>query len=228
MAARDRAQGRQSEHHDRYGAFSVAVDLIRRGETVLTLIDPAARGRDPDAFTEWLSARLTIAELPRLTLPDCDARCGGTDHDPDGCVVLSDLALDQTEPRSASWWTGWNETLENRQRSARLWYAGAPAMPLTPFERRFAAGTRLRRITSTDPFWVAYDGAPLETLYEIESGPLAGDSLVAVTFGPAPLLPALAGILVAPDHPPSRDPHVVVRLLTAGWSAVQRGLPFEE
>jgi hypothetical protein len=49
-----------------------------------------------------------------------------------------------------------------------------------------------------------------------------------VTFGPAPLLPALAGILVAPDHPPARDPKVAIWLLAAGWSAVERGLPFEE
>ena len=81
-------------------------------------------------------------------------------------------------------------------------------MPLTPIERRLAAGTRLRRIASTDPFWVAYDGAPLETLFTIQDGPLAGASLVAVSFGPAPLLPALAGVLVAPDHPPSRDPQI--------------------
>ncbi len=82
MAARNRAPSRPSEQ-DRYRTFSIAVDLIRRGETVLTLIDPAARGRDPDAFTQWLSARLIIAELPRLTLPDCDDRCIGLDHDPD-------------------------------------------------------------------------------------------------------------------------------------------------
>lgn len=214
--------------HDRYRTFSIAVDLIRRGETVLTLIDPAARGRDPDAFTQWLSARLMIAELPRLILPDCDVRCPTVDHDPDSFVVLSDLALDATESRGQSWWAGWNETLEREHQSTGPWYAGAPAMPLTPIERRLAAGTRLRRITSTDPFWVAYDGAPLEALYAIQDGPLAGASLVAVTFGPAPLLPALAGVLVASDHPPSRDPQVAIRLLAAGWAAVERGLPFEE
>lgn len=214
--------------HDRYRTFSIAVDLIRRGETVLTLIDPAARGRDPDAFTQWLSARLMIAELPRLILPDCDVRCAALDHDLDSFVVLSDLALDVTESRGPSWWAGWNETLERQHQSIGLWYAGAPAMPLTPIERRLAAGTRLRRITSTDPFWVAYDGAPLETLYAIQDGPLAGASLVAVSFGPAPLLPALAGVLVATDHPPSRDPQIAVRLLAAGWAAVERGLPFEE
>ncbi len=228
MAARNRAPSRQSDPGDRYAAFSVAVDLIRRGETVLTLIDPAARGRDPDAFTQWLSARLMIAELPRLMLPDCDERCNGLDHDPDSYVVLGDLALDATQPRGPSWWAGWNETLEHRHQSAGLWYAGAPAMPLTPIERRLAGGTRLQRVTSTDPFWVAYDGAPLETLYVIEDGPLTGQSLIAVTFGPAPLLPALAGILVAPDHPPARDPKVAIWLLAAGWSAVERGLPFEE
>jgi hypothetical protein len=227
MAARNRAPSRPSEH-DRYRTFSIAVDLIRRGETVLTLIDPAARGRDPDAFTQWLSARLMIAELPRLTLPDCDDRCIGLDHDPDSFVVLSDIALDETETRGASWWAGWNETLERLHQSSGLWYAGAPAMPVTPMDRRLAAGTRLRRITSTDPFWVAYDGAPLETLFTIQDGALAGASLVAVSFGPAPLLPALAGVLVVPDHPPSRDPQIVIRLLAAGWAAVERGLPFEE
>ena len=227
MAARTRAPSRQ-EPGDRYGAFSVAVDLIRRGETVLTLIDPSARGRDPETFTQWLSARLMIAELPRLMLPDCDARCTDLDHDPESYVVLGDLALDPMQPRGPSWWAGWNETLEHRYRTAGLWYAGAPAMALTPIERRLAAGTRLRRVTSTDPFWVAYDGAPLETLFVIEDGPQAGDSLIAVTFGPAPLLPALAGILVAPDHPPARDPKVAIWLLAAGWSAVERGLPFEE
>ena len=42
------------------------------------------------------------------------------------------------------------------------------------------------------------------------------------------VLPALAGVLLAPDHPPARDPKVAIWLLAAGWSAVERGLPFEE
>ena len=57
---------------------------------------------------------------------------------------------------------------------------------------------------------------------------MGGRSLTAVTFGPAPLLPALAGVLIATDHPPARDANVVVRMLAAGWAAVERGLPFEE
>jgi hypothetical protein len=35
-------------------------------------------------------------------------------------------------------------------------------------------------------------------------------------------------VLVVPDHPPSRDPQVVIRLLAAGWAALERSLPFEE
>jgi hypothetical protein len=101
-------------------------------------------------------------------------------------------------------------------------------MPLTPPGRRLLAGTELRRIATTDPYWVTYDGAPQETLFRIEDGTLAGDSLVTVSFGHAPLLPALAGTLVAPDHPPTRDPAVAVRLLAAGWAAVERGLPYED
>jgi hypothetical protein len=206
----------------------VAADLIRDGETVLSIIDPAARGRDPDAFTQWLSARLMIAELPRLMLPGCDDRCPGVSHAPERTVVLSDLAVDPTLPRAFTWWAGWNETLERTVRGRPLWYAGAPALPVTPDERRLRAGTPLRRVASTDPYWVAYDGAPQETLYRVGDGPLAGSFVIAVSFGHAPLLPALAGALLAPDHPPARDPAVAVRMLAAGWAAVERGLPYEE
>ncbi len=213
---------------ERLGSFSTAVDLIRHGETVLTLIDPHARGRDADAFERWLQARLTIAELPRLLLPSCDTRCNELNHDPDDHVVLSELALDPTAPRPTSWWAGWNETLQERHQSGSVLYAGAPAMPQTPGDRRLPAGTRLRRLATTDPAWVTYDGSAQETLYSIIGGPMAGQSLIAVTFGPAPLLPALAGVLIAPDHPPARDANVVVRMLAAGWAAVERGLPYEE
>lgn len=94
--------------------------------------------------------------------------------------------------------------------------------------RRLPAGTRLRRLATTDPAWVTYDGRAQETLYSIIGGAMAGQSLIAVTFGPAPLLPALAGVLIAPDHPPAHDANVVVRMLAAGWAAVERGLPYEE
>jgi hypothetical protein len=228
MAARTRAEGEQNGPTASYARFSAAVDLLRRGETVLTLIDPAARTRDPDAFAEWLRARLTIAELPRLLQRPCDERCVGVAHHPDAYVVLSDLALDPAAPRRGSWWGGWNASLERAHQSGRIWFAGAPTLPVTPRRRRLATGTRLRRIATTDPYWVAYDGAPQETLFRIEDGPHAGASLVAVTFGHAPLLPALAGVLVAPDHAPNRDPVVAIRTLAAGWAAVERGLPYEE
>lgn len=228
MPTRDRSPHLRTERADPRGAFSAAVDLIRRGETVLTLIDPAARDRDPDAYRQWLAARLSIAELPRLILPDCDRRCAEAAHHPDALVVLGDLALDAEDPRAASWWAGWNETLDRTHQSGRVWFAGAPAMPVTPPDRRLPAGTCLRRLTTTDPRWVTYDGTPQETLYEIGDGPLRGESLVAISFGPSPLLPALAGVLIGPDHPPARDQAIAVRLLAAGWSAVQRGLPFEE
>ena len=230
MAAPDRVSSRPLAPVTRPDAHALGrtVGLIRDGETVLSLIDPAAHGRDPEAFTAWLRARLTIAELPRVMLPGCDARCDSAEHAPDRFVTIADVALDPTERRPASWWAAWNETLERRHQSGPIWYAGAPAMPLTSAERRLAAGTRLRRVAATDPYWVTYDGAPLEWLLRIEDGPMAGDALVIVTFGHAPLLPALAGTLVAPDHPPSRDPQVAVRLLSAGWSAIERGLPYEE
>ena len=208
--------------------MSVAADLIRDGETVLSIIDPAARGRDPDAFTRWLSARLMIAQLPRVMLPPCDDRCRGVSHAPERVVVLSDLALDPTLPRAFTWWAGWNETLEQTVRGAPLWYAGAPALPVTADARRLRAGTSLRRVATTDPYWVAYDGAPQETLYRIDDGPLAGAFVIAVSFGHAPLLPTLAGVLIVPDHPPARDSAVAVRMLAAGWAGVERGLPFEE
>lgn len=227
MAARDRAPSRPIERGDRRRALSVALDLIGRGETVLTLIDPSAEEHDPDAYGRWLSARLTIGELPRLMLPPCDGRCAGLVHDPDRFFAMSDLALDLAEPRRSSWWAGWNDTLEALHQSGRVWDAGAPALPHTSSDGRVTTGTRLLRIASTDPRWVTYDGAPQETIYRIMSGPRAGDSLVAITFGPASLLPALAGALIAPDHPPARDPMIAIRLLAAGWSAVERGLPFE-
>jgi hypothetical protein len=228
VAARDRAAGTRPPAVDRRDALSHAVELIRAGETVLSLIDPAARGRDPEAFTAWLRARLTIAELPRVMLPDCDARCAGVDHAPERLVALSDLALDPADARPATWWQAWNETLDREHQSGPIWFAGSPAMPLTPAGHRLAARTRLRRIATTEPYRVTYDGAPQETLLRIEDGPLEGDSLIIVSFGHAPLLPALAGALVAPEHPPARDPQVAVRLLAAGWAAVERGLPYED
>lgn len=228
MAARERAPFRRPERADRYGTFSVAVDLLSRGETVLTLIDPAARDRDPDRFSRWLTSRLAIAALPRLLLPRCDARCAQLSHDPDAFVVLSDLAIDPAEPRDGTWWQGWNDSLERDHQARPMWYAGSPALPVTPPAGRLRAGTRLQRVTTTDPFWVTYDAATQESLFRIGDGPLAGDSLVAVTFGPSPLLPALAGVLVAPDHPPARDASVAARLLAAGWPEVMRGLPYED
>ena len=204
------------------------MDLIRSGETVLALIDPAVRGRDPDSFSHWLSARLAIGELPRLMLPPCDDRCATVEHDPAAAVVLADLALDPIEPRDMSAWSGWNASLDEQFQGGRVWFAGAPAMPMTPATRRLTGGTSLRRVTASDPHGVVYDGAPQETLFRIEDGPLAGDALVAVTFGHSPLLPAFSGVLLAPDHPPARDRRVAVRLLAAGWAAVERGLPFEE
>ena len=228
MAAPQRAAGVPPTVPHRRDALSQAVDLIRDGETVLSLIDPAARGRDPEVFTAWLQARLTIAELPRVMLPACDVRCVGVEHATDRLVALSPLALDPTDPRPASWWNGWNASLELEHQSGQIWFAGAPAMPLTPAATRLEAGTRLRRIAVTDPHHVTYEGAPQETLLRVEDGPLAGASLVVISFGHAPLLPALAGALVAPDHPPARDPQVAVRLLAAGWAAVERGLPYED
>ena len=210
------------------GRFSAAVDLLRRGETVLTLIDPASRTRDPEVYARWLRARLTIGELPRLIQRPCDERCAGAVHHPDAWFVLSDIAVDPTEPRRPAWWSGWNATLELEHQSGSVWYAGSPRLPLTPQDRRITTGTRLRRVAATDPYWVAYDGAPQETLFHIEDGPHAGASLIAVTFGHSPLLPALAGALIAPDHAPNRDPAVAIRTLAAGWAAVQRGLPDEE
>lgn len=228
MTAPDRAEIPGRVPAARPDNLSRAVDLIREGETVLALIDPAARGRDPASFSTWLQARLTIAELPRVILPGCDERCATLEHRPDRMVVLSDLALDSTTARSATWWAGWNASLERSHQAGAIWFAGAPAMPLTPPARRLMAGTRLERIAITDPHWVTYDGAAQETLFRIVDGDLAGDSLVVITFGHAPLLPALAGTLVAPDHPPALDPQIAVRLLAAGWAAVERGLPFEE
>ncbi|MGI8658363.1 MAG: hypothetical protein ACR2K4_06295 [Candidatus Limnocylindria bacterium] len=228
MTARDRPPSRRSYGGGRHGPVSIAADLIRRGEIVLAMIDPDARGRDPDAFNQWLRAQLTISELPRLIFPACDARCDGLAHDPDDFVILSDIALDVAAPRSATWWAGWNESLDQLHQSGAVWYAGAPAMPMTPAHRRLGIGTRLRRITTTDPAWVAYDRLPQETLYHVVDGPLAGASLIAVTFGSSPLLPTFAGTLIASDHPPVHDARVAVRLLAVGWSAVERGLPYEE
>lgn len=205
-----------------------AAELIGRGETVLAMIDPAAERRDPDAFGRWLTARLSIAELPRVMLPDCDSRCAESTHHPDRFVLLADLALDPAQPRRAGWWAGWTESLERRLRDRPSWFAGAPAMPQTLPDRRLTTGTRLRRLTTTDPRWVVYDGEPMEVLYVILDGARAGDTVIAVGFGPAPLLPAFSGALIAPDHPPVRDPAVAVRLVAAGWAAVRRGLPDEE
>lgn len=228
MAARNRAPSRRSDVVDHRAHLSHAVDLIHRGETVLTLLDPVTLDAERDDPGEWLSARLAIGELPRLMLPDCDVRCSGVRHDPGHFVALTDLALDPASRRVATWWAGWNETLEALHQSGRLWFAGAPAMPMTPRARRLATGTRLLRISVTDPRWVTYHDAPQETLYRIMNGRHRGDALIAITFGPSALLPSLAGALIAPDHPPALDPQVEIRMLAAGWAAVERGLPYED
>jgi hypothetical protein len=210
-----------------YRAFSIAVDRMRQGEQVVALIDPEALRPDPASSSVWLSARLSISELPRLLLPRCDQRCRDVAHDAHAFVVLADIALDVTEPRRPSWWESWNESLQRAHRAHHVWYAGAPILPDTPPWRRLRAGTRLTRLTSTDPYWVHYDTVDQESLYRIESGPYEGEGLIAASFGLSPLLPGLAGALIAPDHPPAHDTELATRMLTAGWAAVERGLPFE-
>ena len=229
MAAPDRASSRRLTLEDRRDALSHAVDLIRDGETVLSLIDPAARGRDPEAFTSWLQARLTIAQLPRVMLPGCDARCDGIEHAADLFVTIGDLALDPTEPRPGTWWAAWNETLDRSHQSGTIWYAGAPAMPVTAPARRLPAGTRLRRVADHRPV-LGRLRRRAAGVAAADRGRTVGRRLARGRHASAtpPLLPALAGTLVAPDHPPARDPQVAVRLLAAGWAAVERGLPYED
>lgn len=210
-----------------YRSFAIAVDQMRRGEQVVALINPNARRPEAASSSIWLSARLSISELPRVMLPHCDDRCLDALHDAHAFVVLGTLALDVAEPRRTSWWESWNETLQHDLRGMRTWYAGSPELPDTPASQQLRAGTRLTRLTSTDPYWVHYDTMEQEVLYRIESGPHEGDALIAVTFGLSPLLPGLAGALIAPDHPPVRDPDVATRLLAVGWATVERGLPFE-
>lgn len=210
-----------------YRAFSIAIDKMRNREQAVALINPEARRPETAAANDWLSARLSIGALPQVLLPHCDARCTEVAHDARSLVVLADLALDATQPRRSSWWESWNETLQGDLRAVRVWYAGSPLLPDTPPGRQLRAGTRLARVTTTDPYWVHYDTMYQETLYRIESGRYEGDALIAASFGLSPLLPGLAGTLIAPDHPPARDPEVAIRLLAAGWAAVERGLPFE-
>ncbi|MEX0626528.1 MAG: hypothetical protein WD402_08285 [Chloroflexota bacterium] len=224
---RSRPNAGPREHNgDALRAFSIAIDQMRKGDEVVALINPGAR-RSGAASSAWLSARLAISELRRVLLPRCDERCLTTPHDAHGFVVLANLALDPAEPRQPSWWDGWNDTLQRDLRTGRVWYAGSPMLPETPEGQQLRAGVRLARVTSTDPYWIHYDAMDQEVLYRIESGPFEGDALIAASFGLSPLLPGLAGALIAPDHPPARDPDVARRLLIAGWSTVERGLPFE-
>jgi hypothetical protein len=218
---------RPEEGNEAYRSFSIAVDQMRRGEQVIALINPDARPSDAPTSSIWLSARLSISELPRVLLPRCDDRCREVQHEPHAFVLLGDLALDVAEPRRTSWWESWNDTLQRDLRAARIWYAGSPVLPETPAPRQLPSGTSLTRIAATDPYWVHYDTMDQEVLFRIESGPHAGDALIAVSFGLSPLLPGLAGALIAPDHPPVRDPDVAARLLAVGWATVERGLPFE-
>ena len=212
---------------DIYRSFSIAVDQMRRGEQVVALLDPDARRPDATSSSMWLSARLSISELPRVLLPRCDERCQQVTHDPRSFVLIGNLALDVAEPRRTSWWESWNDTLQRDLRAVRVWYAGSPTLPDTPRSRQMDAGTRLTRMTATDPYWVHYDTMDQEVLYRVESGSRQGDVLIAVSFGLSPLLPGLAGALIAPDHPPVCDPDVAKRLLAVGWATVERGLPFE-
>ena len=206
----------------------MAVDRMRDGEQVVALINPEPVRLHPDASSIWLGARLTIGELARRFLPRCDERCQGVPHDPNAFVVLANLVLDPAEPRRSSWWSSWTDASQREQSMHHVWYAGAPELPATPRARRLDAGTRLLRLTVTDPYWVHYDTLEQETLFQIADGPHAGSTLIAASFGRSPLLPALAGALIAPDHPPARDPATVSRMLTAGWDVVERALPFEE
>jgi hypothetical protein len=210
-----------------FRAFSIAVDHMRHGEQVVALIDPEAGSANPLGSSVWLSSRLAIGELQRSMLPGCDQRCSGRAHDPSQFVALADLALDTADARPTGWWEGWNETLEQEYAALATWYAGAPALPGTSADRRLRAGTTLRRVTATDPHLVHHDILGRETLFRITGGPRAGETLIAATFGVSPLLPGLAGATLAADHPPVRDPAVAVRLLVAGWAAVERGLPYE-
>jgi hypothetical protein len=194
---------------------------------VLALFDGNGTGRNPGGYAEWLSARLTVGELQRLLLPPCDERCHSRFHEPDAFVVLADLALDHAPARPASWWEDWNAAMERRHQAKPMWFAGAPALGDTRDDQRLVTGSELIRVTSTDPYWVHYEHVSRETLFQIASGPLEGQHLVAVTFGHSALLPGLAGALIVPDHPPARDPSVADRMLAAGWAAVRRGLPHE-
>jgi hypothetical protein len=216
-----------AEDDDAYRAFSIAIDQMRHREQAAAVLNPETKRPPAAASTDWLSARLSIGALPGVLLPHCDDRCADVVHDAHSFVVLGDLALDATQPRRANWWESWNETLQHDLRGVHVWYAGSPLLPDTPAGRQLRAGTRLTRVTATDPYWVHYDTMYQETLFRVESGRYEGDALIAATFGLSPLLPGLAGALIAPDHPPVRDPEVGVRLLAAGWAAVERGLPFE-
>jgi len=225
---RQAARSPRSEGGDEaYRSFSIAVDQMRRGEQVVALINPDARPDDAPASPIWLSARLSISELPRVLLPRCDDRCREAPHEPHAFVLIGNLSLDVAEPRRASWWESWNDTLQRDLRATRVWFAGSPALPGTPATHLLMTGTRLRRIATTDPYWVHYDTMDQEVLFRIESGPREGDALIAVSFGLSPLLPGLAGALIAPDHPPVLDPDVGARMLAVGWATVERGLPFE-
>lgn len=200
---------------------------MRNREHAVALINPNAVQPPAADSSEWLSARLSISALPQVLMPQCDKRCLKTAHDANAMVVMAELALDVAQPRPASWWGSWNETLQRDLRSVQVWYAGSPRLPGTPAARHLEAGTRLTRVTQTDPFWVHYESMYEETLFRIDSGPYEGEALIAVTFGLSPLLPGLAGALITPDHPPARDPGLAIRLLAAGWAMVERGLPFE-
>jgi hypothetical protein len=207
--------------------LSGVVERLRQGEEVLALFDGNGAGRNAAEYAEWLSARLTVGELQRLLLPPCDERCQSRFHEPDAFLVLADLALDRAPARPVSWWEDWNAAMEQRHQARPMWFAGAPALGDTQEDQRLPAGTELIRVTSTDPYWVHYEHVSRETLFQVASGPMEGEHLVAVTFGHSALLPGLAGALIVPDHPPARDPVVADRILAAGWAAVRRGLPHE-
>jgi hypothetical protein len=181
------------------------------GEELLAVIDPLPDLVARQRLELWLGARATLAELPRLLLPGCDQRCAGLPHDPDRRVALSDLALDPVDAAG---------------RPGPTWFAGAPAMRMTPTEARLQAGTRLQRLSrsSVDPG----SATPGQAIYRVIDGRLAGQWLIVVCAGPAPLLPTLASAMIALDHPPALDPAVAVRLLASGWAAVERGLPYED
>jgi hypothetical protein len=159
-----------------------------------------------------LSARVALDRLSERLLP-CDERCD-PDHTSDRYLVIAALRIEQAAVAHDDW--------EDPAAVA----TDAPTWRATDLDGLLPAGTRLEKLTSTDPLLV-YHTQPEHTLFRILDGPFIDQRLIATTYGPSPLADAVAGAGIVLDHPPAHDPRLVRRLVSYAGEIRARGESYQ-